>query len=309
MFEKANIIKEGAMSVEDFIITVYCLIDDFLKERLAGKKLHKRGFKPTLADSEVIAKEVVAEFLGIDNDKGAWQYFANHWKEWFPKLGSRSNFAKHVANLWNIKQELHKKLAKKLGAFNDPLHLADGFPMPVCHFKRAYCNQVFRGEAAYSHCASKDEKYYEFKGNLLVSSEGVITDITVTASNIDERDSLWESLKEIYGKVIADKGLIGADYQDQLRQHAGVNFQTAVRSNMQESRSEEFVRWLVSTRRLVETVIGQLTERFNIEKIRARKIWYLTNRIARKILSHTVCIFINKLYGNPPLQFELLINS
>jgi hypothetical protein len=63
---------------------------------------------------------------------------------------------------------------------------------------------------------------------------------------------------------------------------------------------------LVSTRRLVETVIGQLTVRFNIEKVRARKLWTFTNRIARKVLSPTVCVFINKLLGNQPLQFDLL---
>jgi hypothetical protein len=80
--------------------------------------------------------------------------------------------------------------------------------------------------------------------------------------------------------------------------------QTAVRSNMKETRSEQFVKWLKSTRRLVETVIGQLTERFHIEKVRARKVWYLTNRIARKVLAHMVCVFINKQNGNPPLQFE-----
>lgn len=297
------------MSVENFIITVYCLIDDILLEELQGEKLRKRGFKPNLSDSEVITIEIVAEFLGIDTDKGAWKYFYNHWLEWFPKLGSRSNFAKHAANLWQLKQRIHKKLAKKLGAFSDPLHMSDGFPMPVCHFKRAYFSNVFRGEAAYSHCASKDEKYYGFKGNLLISSEGVITDLTVTAANIDERDSLWELLKEIYGMVIADKGLIGSDYQEQLRQYTGIDLQTAVRSNMEEHRSKGFIKWLVSTRRLVETVIGQLTERFNIEKIRTRKLWYLTNRIARKILSHTVCVFINKSNENPPLQFELLIRS
>lgn len=53
--------------------------------------------------------------------------------------------------------------------------------------------------------------------------------------------------------------------------------------------------------------IGQLTDRFQIEKIRARKLWYLTNRIARKVLAHTVCACINKKIGNPPLQFELLV--
>lgn len=109
--------------------------------------------------------------------------------------------------------------------------------------------------------------------------------------------------------LIADKGLIGEDYRKELQQHTGINLQTAVRDNMTETRSEKFIHWLKSTRRLVETVIGQLTERFNIEKVRARKIWYLTNRIARKVLAHTVAIYINKKKGNPPLQFELLMTG
>ena len=57
----------------------------------------------------------------------------------------------------------------------------------------------------------------------------------------------------------------------------------------------------------METVIGQLTERFNIERVRARKLCYLTNRTIRKVLAHTICVFINKQNGNPPLQFELLV--
>ena len=109
--------------------------------------------------------------------------------------------------------------------------------------------------------------------------------------------------------LIADKGLIGIDFKEELKQHTGVNLQTAVRSNMKEERNPGFIKWLISTRRLVETVIGQLVDQFNIEKVRARKVFYLTNRIARKILSHTICIFINKQIGNPPLQFELLVNG
>lgn len=75
-------------------------------------------------------------------------------------------------------------------------------------------------------------------------------------------------------------------------------FAAAGRSNMKETRSKPFIKWLISTRRLVETVIGQLTERFHIGKVRARDPWHLTSRIARKILSHTKCAFINKAIGN-----------
>ena len=76
---------------------------------------------------------------------------------------------------------------------------------------------------------------------------------------------------------------------------------------MKETRSDAMIKWLISTCRLVETVIGQLTERFHIEKVRARKLWHLTNRIARKVLAHTIGMCVNQQMGNPLLQLELVL--
>jgi hypothetical protein len=50
-----------------------------------------------------------------------------------------------------------------------------------------------------------------------------------------------------------------------------------------------------------------LTERFHIEKIRARDLWHQVSRFWRKLLAHTVCVRMNIERGNDPLQFERLI--
>jgi len=76
---------------------------------------------------------------------------------------------------------------------------------------------------------------------------------------------------------------------------------------MTETRTPNVVRRLTRTCRLVETGIDQLTERFHFEKIRARDRWRLTSRIARKVLAHTLGIFMNRLLVRPDLQFEGLI--
>ena len=295
------------MPLEDFIITVFCLIADMMKNTPELHKLRQRGFTPKLSDEEVITMEVVGEFLGIDTDKGLWTYFKTHWLALFPHLGARSNFAKHCANLWRVKQIIQTKIAEKLHGLDDRLHMADGFPIPVCKLKRAYFSRVFKGEASYGYCASKGEHYYGFKGNLVINSEGVISSITATAAHVDERESLWDVIDNITGLLLADKGLIGEDYQQQIALHANVNLQTPMRHNMTDSRGKDAGSWLVSTRRLVETVIGQLSEQFHIQKVRARDAWHFTNRIARKVLSHTMAICINKRLGNQPLQFENLV--
>jgi len=251
--------------------------------------------------------EIVAEFLGIDTDKGCWQFFRTHYRHYFPHLGSKANFAKQAANLFAVKLSLQTMLARRLGAKEDLLHLCDGFPMPVCHFRRANFSHVFKDQASFGFCAAKREIYYGFKGNLLIDSKGVISGLTLTAANIDERESLWDIISGIRGDIIADKGLIGKDYQAELYHETGIILHTAVRDNMHEDRSAHFIKWLKSTRRLVETVIGQLTERFHIEKVRARKLWSLINRTARKILAHTLACFINYQSGNPLLQFDRII--
>lgn len=294
------------MSLEDFIIIAYCCVEQGLIQLKGHEKWRSRGFAPKLSDAEVITMELVGEFLGYDTDTAIWRYFKNHWTSWFPGLGSRANFSKQAANLWKVKQIIARTLSAQLGSKHDILHIADGFPMPTCHFKRAHGSRCFTDSAAYGFCASKGETYYGFKGNLVINSEGVITAITVTAANVDERESLWEIINDIDGLLLADKGLIGEDYRQQLLTHAGVNLQTPARNNMVDSRGKDAQSWLVATRRLVETVIGQLSDRLHIEKMRARDTWHLTSRIARKVLAHTVGIIANKIAGNPPLQFEKL---
>lgn len=103
------------MSIDEFIIEVFCLIDDELENILHGKRFRQRGRHPGLSDSEVITMEIVGEFLGKDCDKDIWQYFTMHWLHFFPKIPDRTNFAKQAANLHAVKQILQESLACKLG--------------------------------------------------------------------------------------------------------------------------------------------------------------------------------------------------
>jgi len=196
-------------------------------------------------------------------------------------------------------------LAQRLGAYDDNIHIVDGFPLPICAFRRAPNSQLFPGQAAYGHCASKGQTYFGFHGLISISFNGVISGISVTPANVDERDALWDVIEHWEGLLLGDKGFIRPVLKQDLAK-MGLDLQTPVRKNMTDNRPKSFVKQVMSKRRLVETVIGQLAERFEIEKTKARDLWHLTNRIFRKILSHTISIFINKMLENPPLQFALL---
>ena len=76
------------MPVDEFIILVFCWVEQALGEVTQGVKLRRRGHRPRLSDAEVITMELVGEFLGYDGDKAIWEYFRRHWRSWFPGLAA-----------------------------------------------------------------------------------------------------------------------------------------------------------------------------------------------------------------------------
>lgn len=293
------------MSIYEFIISIYLIIEE-LYSLIVTKPLRTRGFPPALTDIEIITIQIVGEFLGLDSDKCIWQYFKHNYSDWFPQLGSYPNFCKHCANLWQVNQKIAAKLTATLGF--DNIHFIDGFPIPVCHYARARRHKNFKESAAFSYCAAKQEKYYGFKGHIVINLSGMIVDYTFAPANYDERDVAPEITQNINGLLGADKGYLRPELK-QYYEYQYIDLQTPYRKNMIDVRPKESIRVLMNARRKIETVIGQLTDRFHIQKVRAKDLWHLTHRIVRKILSHTISVILNKRLGNPPLQLEILIQS
>jgi hypothetical protein len=64
-------------------------------------------------------------------------------------------------------------------------------------------------------------------------------------------------------------------------------------------------RW----RKLVETVGAHLTERFGVHRIHVHDLWHFQHRLIRKVLAHTVAVFLNLKLGRQPLDLDGLVAS
>ena len=293
------------MPTEEFIINVYCLIDD-LYNKLFPNPIRTRGFKPKLSDSEVITIEIVGEWLGYHKDKDIWKYFRRHWLHFFPNIPARTKLASQGANLWSVKQKLTERLVHMLDADCDNVHLIDGFPIEVCGRTRAPRRKIFNDEVDYGYCASKKKSFFGFQGHLLITMSGIPVSMSLTPANIDERDAAYDMLNSIEGLLLGDKGYIRPAFKEDC-EAVGINLQTPLRKNMQDKRPKQFVRLLMRVRRRIETVIGQLASYFDMEYAGCRNIWHLTARIARKLLAYNAGVFFNTQAGKPAIQFENLI--
>ena len=128
----------------------------------------------------------------------------------------------------------------------------------------------------------------------------------VTAAHCDERDAAYDLLDPIEGLLIGDKGYIRPPFNADC-EALGIDLQTPLRRNMAESRPRWFLRLMQRVRTRVETVIGPLEQRFGLSVMRARDLWQLTNRVARKVLAHTFAVSLNRRLGREPLQFDGLV--
>jgi hypothetical protein len=154
---------------------------------------------------------------------------------------------------------------------------------------------------------TKGQTYYGFRGILLVNLKGVITDFTLGPAAIDERQAR-DVVTGISGLMIADGGFVGAFHRGEMARE-GIELQTPRPKGSHEPFTLPF-KWtkkLRGLRRLIETVIGQLSERMHFERVRARDRWHLTGRLWRKLLAHTVAAFLNHRHGRPLLHFEGLL--
>ncbi|MBF0301232.1 MAG: hypothetical protein HQK51_21165 [Oligoflexia bacterium] len=81
------------MLIDDFIINIFCLIDDEY-DVIIKNRLRISGPNPKLKDSEVITMEIVGEFLGMDTDTSIHSYFKRHWTDFFPAIGDHGRLIK-----------------------------------------------------------------------------------------------------------------------------------------------------------------------------------------------------------------------
>lgn len=273
------------MDITTFIIAVFCLIDDFL----AGQRLRKRGPSPTLRDSEVLTIEVVGEFLGLDTESSMFTHFCRYYADWFPGLRrvNRTTFTRQAANLWKIKQNLWREVSRRIP--HDPyLSIVDSFPVPVCRFARAKWCRTFGEVAAFGYDEVARQTYYGLRAHVRLAWPGVLVDCTLAPAPISDTEGAEELLEQVCGYVLADRNY----WKPELFEHfkaKGLWLLAPYRSAKHEK--QPWPRRLKHMRYRIETVFGQLVERFHAKRIWARDLWHLTSRWMRKFLSHTLAVF------------------
>src|ERR671928_1851079 len=295
------------MDLETLIIVVFCVVDDLVRDLCRERRLRQRGPAPVLADSEVLTIEIAGEFLGLDTDRGRHAYFCRHFGHLFPGLREvhRTTFLRQAANLWAVKQALWRRLTAT--ARHDPaVTLIDSLPVPVCRFARAYRCRAFRGLAAFGYDPVAHQTYYGLRLHLRIAWPGVITAAILAPANEADLAVAPQLLAGLAGWALGDEGYGSPVTRAELAA-GGLDLIAPPRGK--NAGAKRWPAWLVQTRRRIETVLGQLAERYHAKRVRARDEWHLVARWLRKLASHTLAVLLCQQAGLAPLAFAQLLTG
>jgi len=277
------------MDQELRLIWLYCWIVDAVRSIPWSDHLRMSGPSPELTDEEALTIELWGEMEGLASDAAIWRHTRDSLREWFPRLGAEWNFTRRCASLHVLKEEIQRRWFRPTVDWN----AFDGLPLPVCELARANRDKRFRGEAARSYCAAKDEKYYGFKAGALMNSEGEIFRLWLGAANIDERVMLEATSIAMPGLLLADKGLISKELSATLMER-DILLTTPMRKNMRDDRPPSIVPRAMRLRRRIETAFSRLVDGFNITRTHGRDFRRWSARICRKVLAYNVLLRLDR---------------
>jgi IS5 family transposase len=294
-------------SFEDFCTWVYVVVDDLWKQ--VAPLFHRPGPAPRCADTELLAMALIGECRGWDVETELLAHFRDY-RHLFPVQPTQSRFNRRRRQLMRGFQLLRQLVLRVLDVAHDRQCAIDSLPVPVVHFHLAAGST---GDwdvhgAAFGKVPSKKQTIYGYKLHLLVTFSGVVLNFHLAPANANDLQVGIELLSEHADlDVLGDKAYISAAEAATLWQQRRIRLITLPRRNMKQQLPRAVARAINSARQIVETVNGQLTEQFHVEANRAHTFWGLCARLYTKLTAHTLCIYVNRLLGNPQwLQIKAL---
>lgn len=131
----------------------------------------------------------------------------------------------------------------------------DATPLRVCHNRRISPHKVFNRVA--QHGKYSIGYFFGFKLHLVINDQGELLGVRLTPGNVDDRVPVRELCKDLFGKLIGDKGYISAALAADLLV-GDVELVTKAKKNMKPRLLKLWDRLLLRKHALIECMNDHL---------------------------------------------------
>src|SRR3982750_683373 len=264
------------------MVTVFCDIDDFCRSLLTAK------FPALPSDSA--PRRARANSLSLSEVMTILVWFhASHYRTFkhfylgsvlpgkraeFPGLPSYTRFVELIPlTLLPLCAYLQTCKGQPTG-----IQFIDSLPIRVCHNRRIGSHKVFAGLA--KRGKSSRGWFYGFKLHLVINEQGEVLGLTLTPGNTDDRRPVTKLVRQLWGKLFADRGYLSQALFEQLWAD-GLQLITKLKRNMKNKLMPLLDKVLLRKRALIECVHDQWKNSSQIEHTRHRSAANgIVNRLA-----------------------------
>ena len=158
----------------------------------------------------------------------------------------------------------------------------DSTTLAVCKNPRIASHRVFAGLAKRGKTSTG--WFYGCKRHLVVNDRGALVAFCLTPGNVADRHPVPKLAKQLFGKLMGDKGYLSQPLFEHLFCEQGLQLITRVRKKMANRLMPLLDKVLVRTRAVIESITDQLKNISQIEHSRHRSpANFLVNLIGGRI--------------------------
>lgn len=264
------------------ISDIFCLVDEFCKDFTKTTQPFLLGNSskrpPIMSQSEIISICLLFHLSGFRCFKHFYLFYVQrHMRAEFPHTVSYNRFVELSQSVLMPMTIFLKTCC--LGRCTG-ISFVDSTPIRVCNNKRIKRNKVFKGIAEVGR--STMGWFYGFKLHIVISDKGEILNFAITQANVDDREPLKNEnfLREVFGKLFADKGYISEKLANILFVN-DIHLITSIRNNMKNSLMTMSDKIMLRKRSVIETVNDELKNICQVEHSRHRSFAnFITNIVA-----------------------------
>jgi transposase len=253
------------------MVTIFCDIDDFCRHLLTAQhpQLEARSLQSKYRPRCLTLSEImtILVFFHASHYRTFKHFYFAHMlgqrRAEFPTLPSYTRFVELIPlTLLPLCAYLQTRKGSATG-----LQFIDSLPIRVCHNRRIPSHRVFAGLA--QRGKGSMGWFYGFKLHLVINEQGEVLGLTLTPGNTDDRRPVTKLVRQLWGKLFADRGYISQELFEQLWAD-GLQLITKLKRNMKNKLMPLLDKVLLRKRALIECVNDQLKNISQIEHTRHR---------------------------------------
>ena len=296
-----------AISIDELLLVVFCLVDDWYQRkgaRLLGRTV---GAKPAFSDSEMLTLMLAIDFFEFTSERRFVAFLRANYLALFPQLLDQSQYNRRARSLRYLLNALREDWAADLGVQFERHFLLDTTPVIAMGYRRDKRHSDFRGSAEYGYCAARQLHYFGYKLVMLTTLDGTPYAFELVPANTDERVAADEILDTLPpdSNAWSDKGFIDAEWQADWAEHA-VHVWTTKRKNQKAQNPPEFDRLLNRVRERIEGAFDILKEGGrSVEHTLARTVDGLCTRVIAKIAGDILRLYLGRFFGIDVLTYTV----